>query len=55
MPLSVWRLIREVFTYEGARIFWTHRNALLDGVAPKDADVEDVKGLLHALAEGVVF
>ncbi|MEE9178228.1 MAG: hypothetical protein V3U46_07335 [Acidimicrobiia bacterium] len=54
MSLSLWRLIREVYTYDGARIWWTSRNRLLDGKRPIDADHNDVVCVLHGLAEGVM-
>lgn len=53
--LSTWRLLREVYRYEGARIWWTSRNQLLGGGRPCESPVDEVERILHGLADGVVF
>lgn len=50
--LSIWRLIREVYTYEGARIWWTGRNGLLGGARPCDSPREEVERVLEVLITG---
>ena len=52
-PIWLWRLIREVYTYKGARIWWTSRNQMLDGQAPRDAAFDDVHALIQGLIDGV--
>lgn len=50
--MEEWRLCREVYRYDGARIWWTARNALLDGRRPCDSEPDDVLAVLSMLADG---
>lgn len=48
----LWRLVRDVYTYEGARIWWVSPNPLLGGHQPCDSHPEDVDVVIDVLASG---
>jgi len=54
MTLTLWRLLRDVYTYEGACIWWRARNRRFGGQRPCDSDIAEVKLVLYSLSAGAM-
>ena len=51
MKLSTWRSIRDIYHYQGARLWWSSPNPLMDGKRPCD-DEGRALDLIDMLASG---
>ena len=55
IPAEAKGLLGELFTKEGAEIWWNSRNRLLEGQRPYEVETAKAVALLDALADGAYF